>query len=61
MAGKRGRLKKENTRDNVLEVRITAKEKEMLLEISEKRGTTCSETIRDFINIMYNPICNGRI
>lgn len=61
MAGKRGRPKKEITRDNVLEVRITAKEKEMLLEISKKRGATCSETIRDFINIMHNPICNGRI
>lgn len=50
---KKGRPPKDNKRDIVLKVRLTAEEDQMLTEISEQMGLTKSAVIRKSILTCY--------
>ena len=50
----RGRPPKEVTRDVIFKIRLTAKEAEMLTNLSERTGQTKSEVFRKAIEVYFD-------
>lgn len=52
----RGRPPKEVTRDVTFKIRLTAKDAEMLTNLSERIGQTKSEVIRKAMEVYFNAL-----